>query len=110
MPIVNSSKPQYGGFDYRVSSTCSEGVVVVAECEAALRWLPHMRAGVEDYCAKVHKEGEFFRGITISLTRIYEHEVDTTESVMFLRGRSFLLHMTHGARDSQLEFIETETD
>ena len=110
LPIVNSWKPQYGGFDYRVSSTNSEGVVVVAKCEAAERWLPHIRAGVTEYCEEMREEGELFQGIEISLTRIYEHEIDTSELVMFFRGRSFLTHITHYDCHSQLELTEMQTD
>jgi hypothetical protein len=90
LPIVNSWKPQYGGFDYRVSKTDTQAVEVVAECEAAVRWLPSIRSGVESYCEEMRAEGEVFQDIKISLTKIYDHEMDTSEGVMYFRGRMFL--------------------
>ncbi len=108
---VNSSKPQYGGFDYRVSKTNTQAVEVVAECEAAVRWLPSIRAGVKSYCRRMREEDEAFQDIKISLTKIYEHEVDTRERVMYCRGLVFLHHMKIKTfRESQLDFIEVETD
>ena len=110
LPIVNSSKPQYGGFDYRVSRTEAEEIEVVTECETTAQWLPHICAGVRDYCQWAHEEGEIYKGIKISVTRVYVHEFLTTELVMFLRGRSFLMHITHYDRNSQLEYLEVEDD
>ena len=111
IPVVNSWKPKYGGFDYRVSKTSTQEVEIVAECEAAVRWLPIIRAGVESYCEEMRAEGELFRGINIGITRIYEHEMDTSEGVMYFRGRSFLHDMKEKVlRESQLDFIEVERD
>lgn len=108
---VNSSKPQYGGFDYRVSKTDTQAVEVVTECEAAVRWLPIIRAGVKSYCDDMREEDEVFQDIKISLTQIYEHEMDTSEGVMYFRGLVFLAHMKGKTfRESQLDFIEVEAD
>lgn len=111
LPIVNSFVPQYGGFDYRVSKTNTQEVEVVAECEAAVRWLSSIGAGVQSSCEEMREEGDVFWGIKISITSIYGYDGHTTDKVMYFRGRSFFRGMKEGfLRESQLDFTEIETD
>lgn len=59
----------------------------------------------------MREEDEVFQDIKISLTKIYEHEVDTRELVMFCRGLVFLAYMKEKVlRESQLDFIEVEAN
>lgn len=98
-PIVESSPLAYGGFDFCARPSAAAGIEVLAGCAEAERWLPSIRAGVQQGCGSLAEpgpwdgdepEGEAFEGVTIEITAIHAHPHDTSERVMAARASAFV--------------------